>query len=210
METIHKRKTGTTTVGIVAKDSIVLAADKRATAGYYIAEKNVTKILPINDRMLVTITGVVSDIQLMVKYIRAELKLKELKTGMPTSLKAAANLIAGFNYSGLRSQGSIAGFLLAGADSEGVHLYEITIDGVVSPIENFEATGSGTPYAIAVLETHYKAGMSENDAVTVAKKAITTAIERDTGSGNGYDVYVVNKQGALHRETVHLRNMPVA
>lgn len=74
METTERRKTGTTTVGIVAKDAIVLAADKRATAGYYIAEKNVTKILPINDRMMVTITGVVSDIQLMIKYIRAELK----------------------------------------------------------------------------------------------------------------------------------------
>lgn len=128
---------------------------------------------------------------------------------MATSVKATANLISGFNYNGLRSQGSIAGFLLAGSDHEGVHLDEVTIDGVVSPIENFEATGSGTPYAIAVLETQWKPGISEADAIVVAKKAVATAIERDTGSGNGYDVFVINKNGAQHRETVHLRNTPV-
>lgn len=203
--TTDKRKTGTTTVGIVTKDAIILGADKRATAGHYIAEKDVTKVIPINDRMMVTITGVVSDIQQLIKYIKAELKLKDLKTGTDSSVKAVANLIAGFNYSGLRTQGSIAGFLLAGTDHEGVHLYEISVDGVIVKVKEYESTGSGSPYALAVIESNYKAGISEADAIALAKKAIAQAIERDAGSGNGYDIFVINKQGITHNATVILR-----
>ena len=206
--TMEVLKTGTTTVGIVAKDAVILGADKRATAGSYIADKNVTKVMPISDRMLVTISGVVSDIQLLVKYIKAELKLKDYKTGMQTSVKAAANLLASFNYSGLRSQGSIAHFILAGLDSEGVHMYEVGFDGTVFEVTEYEVSGSGSPYAMGVLEGYYKAGLSEADALGLAKKALTAAIERDAGSGNGYDLFVINKSGVHHKETVHLKSVP--
>ena len=62
-------KTGTTTVAIVAKDCIVLAADKRATAGNFIAGKKVDKIHAVADKMALTTAGSVSDIQLLVKLI---------------------------------------------------------------------------------------------------------------------------------------------
>ncbi|MEM4398102.1 MAG: proteasome subunit beta, partial [Candidatus Woesearchaeota archaeon] len=64
-------KTGTTTVAIVAKDCIVLAADKRATAGNFIAGKKMDKILQVDDKMVITTAGSVSDIQLIVKLIKA-------------------------------------------------------------------------------------------------------------------------------------------
>lgn len=201
-------KTGTTTVGIVTKDAIILGADKRATAGGMVADKNVTKVLPINPRMIVTIAGVVSDIQLLVKYIRAELKLKDLKTGTLSSVKEAANLLSSFNYSGLRGQGSIAEFLLAGVDQSGTHLYQVTFDGAVMPVDEYEVTGSGTPFALAVIESAYKPGLSEAEGIALAKKGIQAAIERDTASGNGYDIWVVNKSGTQHKETVRLKNTP--
>lgn len=201
-------KTGTTTVGIVTKDAIILGADKRATAGSMIADKNVTKILQINDRMIVTIAGVVSDIQLLVKYIKAELKLKDFKTGTLSSVKEAANLLASFNYSGLRGQGSIAEFLFAGADTSGVHLYQITFDGAVMPVDEYDVTGSGTPFALAVVESSYKPAMTEADGIVLAKRALTAAMERDTASGNGYDIWVVTTSGAQHKETVKLKNVP--
>ena len=69
-------KTGTTTVGLVAKDCIVLAADKRATAGHFIAGKKVDKVLPVSDSMAVTTAGSVSDIQLLVKLIEEVGKAK--------------------------------------------------------------------------------------------------------------------------------------
>lgn len=200
-------KTGTTTIGLVAKDAIVLCADKRATAGSLIADKRVTKIIPINERLVVTIAGVVSDIQLFTKYLKAELKLKDLKTGTQTSVKAAANLLSGFNYSGLRGQGSIAHYLLAGTDAAGVHLYEVSFDGAVMAISDYEVTGSGSVFAMGALEANYKKGLSEPEAIALAKQAVTAAIERDTGSGNGYDIYVVNKTGVHHKETVLLKSV---
>ncbi len=203
-------KTGTTTVGIVAKDVVIMGADKRATAGGLVMDKNVTKVIPLNERMVVTISGVVSDIQLMVKYIRAEIKMKDLKTGLPTTVKEAANLLASFNYSGLRYQGSIAHFLLAGTDVAGPQLFQVSFDGAVMPVEDYDVTGSGTMFALGVLEGNFKRGMSEADGVALAKKALQAAMERDTGSGNGFDIFVVSKDGVQHKESVRLAYAPAA
>ncbi|MEK6809468.1 MAG: proteasome subunit beta, partial [Nanoarchaeota archaeon] len=95
-------KTGTTTVGIVCKDGIVLAADKRATAGHMIVDKRADKVHVISDDFAVTIAGTVSDAQLTIKLIRAELKLKEVRTYKRPSAKEAANLLGGILFSSLR------------------------------------------------------------------------------------------------------------
>src|SRR3989338_898030 len=95
-------KTGTTTVGIVCKDGIVLAADKRATAGTMIVDKRAEKVHQLNDDFAVTIAGNVSDAQLLIKLMRAELKLKEVRTNKRTSAKEAANLLGGLLYSNIR------------------------------------------------------------------------------------------------------------
>lgn len=198
-------KTGTTTVGIVAKDAVIIAADRRGTAGGYVFERNITKVHLINDRLAVTIAGVVSDIQLLLKYIRAEIKIKELKTGLPTTVKEAANLIAGFNYSGLRMQGSVAQFLLAGRDGSGTHLYQITFDGVVRDVDDYDVTGSGSILAMGVLDSQYKPGMSEAQAIELMKQVLKVALGRDTASGNGYDIFVVDAKGITHKEAVRLK-----
>ena len=65
-------KTGTTTLALMCKDGVVLAADKRATSGYLIVHKKFEKIIEISDNIAVTVAGTVSDVQLLVKYIRAE------------------------------------------------------------------------------------------------------------------------------------------
>ena len=88
-------KTGTTTIGLVCKDGIVLASDKRATSGYLIAWKKFDKIIQITDTVAVTVAGSVSDVQLLTKYLKAELKLKDIRTGRETSVKEAASLLAG-------------------------------------------------------------------------------------------------------------------
>jgi proteasome beta subunit len=70
-------KTGTTTLGIVCKDGIILAADKRATAGNFIANKTTEKVFPVADNVAITIAGLVSDAQMLSRIFRAELKLKK-------------------------------------------------------------------------------------------------------------------------------------
>ena len=74
------KKTGTTTLGIICKEGVVLAADKRATAGHFIANKQVDKVFTISDNVAITVAGLVSDVQLLSKLVSAEIKLKSLQT----------------------------------------------------------------------------------------------------------------------------------
>lgn len=201
-------KTGTTTVGIACKDGIVLAADKRATAGSMIVDKRAEKVHIISDDFAVTIAGSVSEAQLLIKLIRAELKLKEVRTYKRPSAKEAANLLGGLLYSNLRKMSmfpGIAHFLLGGKDMEGTHLYDLFPDGSVTKITDFISSGSGSVFAYGVLETQYKKDITTAEAVNLAVKAVNTALQRDSASGNGIDVVVINNKEikqVMHKELV--------
>ena len=191
-------KTGTTTVGIVTKDCIVLAADKRATAGNFIAGKKVDKVLPVADKMALTTAGSVSDIQLLVKLIKAELNLRKLRTGRENNVSEAANLLAGIVYGNIRRFTTIPGivhFIFAGYDETGVHLYDIYPDGSISEIDDFVASGSGGTFAFGVFDAQYKKDLKQSEAVDLAIKGVNSALQRDSASGDGIDVVVVGKDG---------------
>ncbi len=191
-------KTGTTTVGLVAKDCIILAADKRATAGSFIAGKNVDKVAPVDDKMALTTAGSVSDIQLIVKLIKAELVLRKLRSGRENSVKEGANLTAGIVYNSIRRMSmmpAIVHFLFGGWDSEGGHLYDIYPDGSISDVDDFVCSGSGGTFAFGVFDAQYKKDMTQEQAVDLAIKGINSALQRDSASGDGFDVFVINKDG---------------
>ncbi|MBI4980167.1 proteasome subunit beta [Candidatus Woesearchaeota archaeon] len=186
LEQLKQLKTGTTTLGMVCKDGIVIAADKRATAGNMIVDKRADKVHIISDDMAVTIAGNVSDAQLIIKLIRAELKLKEVRTGKKPSVKEAANLLGGLLYSSIRQMSmfpGIAHFLLAGKDSSGVYLYDLFPDGSVTKMRDFVSSGSGSVFAYGVLETHYKPDMTVAEGIKLAVKSVNTALQRDSASG---------------------------
>jgi proteasome beta subunit len=189
--------TGTTTVGLMCKDCVVLAADRRATAGNFIAHKKTDKIIPINDRMALTTSGVVSDIQLLIKILKAELKLKSIRVDREPSVKEAANLLTNIIYNNIRKFSAIPGithFLLGGADNT-IQLYDLYADGSITEIDDFVSSGSGSVMAYGVLEAYYKKDMTEAEGVDLAIKCVSAAMQRDSASGEGIDVYVINKQG---------------
>ena len=191
-------KTGTTTVAILCKDGIILAADKRVTSGYLVSNKKFEKILPISDTIAVTVAGTVSDIQLLVKYIKAEIKLKELRTGREVSVKEAVNLLAMFVYGNIRKYSVITGvahFIVGGKDSTGFHGFDIGPDGSIIQIEDYTSSGSGSVLAYGVLETLYKPNMALDEAIKLAVKAVNAAVQRDIASGNGVDVVTISKDG---------------
>ena len=202
-------KTGTTTVGIVCKDGIILAADKRATAGHMIVDKRADKVHVISDDFAVTIAGNVSDAQLTIKLIRAELKLKEVRTYKKPSAKEAANLLGGILFSSIRRPSMLPGiahFLLGGKDIHGLHLYDLFPDGSITRITDFISSGSGSVFAYGVLETQYKKDMSTDEAVALAVKSVNTALQRDSASGNGIDVVVINEKEikkVMHKEITY-------
>ena len=190
-------KTGTTTVGIVCKDGIILAADRRATAGNLIVDKHTHKVNIISDEVAVTIAGSVSEAQLLMKLIRAELKLKEVRTGKVATISESANLLGGLLYSSIRRMSmipAVAHFLMAGRDKEGTHLYDLFPDGSVTKVRDYVSSGSGSVFAYGVLEAQYREGMSIKEGMELVTTAVNAALQRDSYSGNGIEIAVITPE----------------
>ncbi len=192
---VNALKTGTTTVAIIYKDGVVMAADKRATAGHMIVDKKIQKVLPVTKNTVVTTAGSVSDIQLLYKYLGAELRVKRLRAGREATVKEGANLLAGWVYNIIRSSYGIAHFLVGGYD-EKPQLFDVYPDGSITEVDDFVSSGSGSVFALGVLESQYKKNMTQEDAVQLIVKSISAALARDSASGNGIDVFVIDKNGA--------------
>lgn len=191
-------KTGTTTLGMVCKDGIILTADKRATSGYLVSYKKFDKIIEITNNIAVTVAGTVSDVQLLAKYIKAELKLKDIRTNKTSTVKEAANLLSMLVYNNIRKLSLIPGishFVLGGKDESGYHLYDLSPDGSIVKIDDYVSSGSGSVMAYGVMETLYVKNMSVDEGVKLAAKAINAAVQRDIASGNGIDIVTITKDG---------------
>jgi proteasome beta subunit len=186
--------TGTTTVGLVCKDCIIMAADRRATAGTLIADKTIEKVKPVTKQIVATTAGSVSDLQLLLKYLTAELKLKRMRTGREATVREAANLLNSWVYSLIRQSGGVAHFLIGGFDDK-PQLFDVYPDGSTLEQAEYVTSGSGSVFALGVLESQYRKGMSQDEGVQLIIKAINASIARDSASGNGIDVYVIDKAG---------------
>ena len=191
-------KTGTTTIAIHCKEGIILAADRRATAGTMIVDKKAKKIHKIAKKMALTTSGGVSDLQLLTKLIRAELSLKRYRTELESSTDEAANLLSSLVYSNIRRMSMIPGithFILGGHDKEGFHIYDIFADGSISKVDKYYSSGSGSVFALGVLDTLYKKDMTTKEAVDLAKTALKAALQRDSASGEGLDIIHITTKG---------------
>jgi len=193
-------KTGTTILGIVCKDGVVMAADRQVTAGNIVMSKTERKVFPVNDYLLIAGCGIAGDIQRVPKILSAELKLKQLRSHSRPTIKQAAGLLTNMNYSGIRQPSMIpqqAGFLLGGYNEDGTcDLYTIEPAGSTIKVEDYDANfGSGMPYVLGLLERQYKKGLSIEQGVELAKEAIKSSTQRDTGSGYGIDIYTITKDG---------------
>lgn len=197
-------KSGTTTVGIVCKDGVILAAERKATMGYLVASKEDLKIVKIMPHIAITQAGMVGDIQALTRYLIAESKLYELRTRKRIPVKAAATLLANILYGGRWSFFPyMVQLILAGYDETGSNLFILHPDGSILKEKKFFSTGSGSPMAFGVLETLYKEGLSADECKKLAARAVRAAVERDIASGGkGIDVAVIDKDGfRLLKET---------
>ena len=203
-------KHGTTTIAMVCKDGIIMAADRRATAGYLIANKKTTKVLPVSDHMEITTAGLVSDIQLFTKIIKAQIMLLKIRKGKEPTAKEAANLLANLAYSNIRRPSmipGIVGFLFGGYDKSGFSLYEISFDGSIMDVEDYASDGSGSSVALGVLETLYKKDISLDEGKEIAIKALTAAMSRDVATGNGIDVITITPAGVEYVVAKEIRSI---
>jgi proteasome beta subunit len=187
----EEMKTGTTTVGLSTEDGVVMATDMRASAGRMVSSKDVQKVEQIHPRGALTIAGSVSAAQSLIRALRSETSLYEARRGKDMSMEALSTLTSNF----LRSGGFfIVSPLLGGVDEDGSHVYSLDpLGGMME--EEYAVSGSGSQYALGVLEQEYDAGLSVDEARSVAAHAIQSAVERDLASGNGINVAVVTEDG---------------
>src|SRR3989449_1002416 len=146
----------TTTVGIRSKDGVVLAADKRASKGFFVGSKVVQKIFSLDGGTAVAIAGAMSDAEYLVNLAKAERRLLALRRGYPLSVKESAKLISNIVYSSMKSYNPFyVELVVAGVDHEGPHVYTSDMSGAITS-EDFMSSGSGSPIAYGVLEQGFR------------------------------------------------------
>ena len=190
----------TTIVGIRTKEGVVLGSDRRASKGFFIGSKITQKIAKIDDNLAVAIAGQLSDADYMIKLVKAERNLIELRRGFPVTVKESARLIANQAYTGLKNyQPYFVELLVCGVDQEGGQIFVADMSGAITS-EEFASSGSGSPIAYGVLESIYHKDLTNEQAKEIATKAVAAAMERDPGSGNGIDVLTIPNLSLVVKE----------
>jgi len=183
----------TTTIGLVYDDGVILGSESRATEGYFIASKEAPKIYKITERIGMTISGGVADCQQMVKNIRALTNIRKMEIGRDVSVKSVAQLTSLSLFQN-RLAPYISELIIGGVDEAGSHLYTLDPLGSLIPEEHYTATGSGSIVALGVLESKFKDGMTQEEAVSLISSAITAAKSRDIASGGPLQIIAVTKK----------------
>jgi proteasome beta subunit len=182
---------GTTTIGVVCKDGVILASDTRVTMGYFIAHKQGKKVYKIDDHIGMTIAGSVADAQKVIDIITANAQLYKINLNRPMPVASAARMTSNLLFG---ARGLMAQVLVGGVDDTGPHVFNLDPFGSLVE-EKMTSTGSGSPLAFGVLEDKFKEGMTIEQALPVIVRAVNAAMKRDVASGNNYNIIVIDNNG---------------
>lgn len=185
-------KHGTTTVGLLCSDGVILASESRATMGNLIANKDVRKIFEVQKHIGMTTAGSVADAQKLVRVMQVETNLYQIERDHRMKVDAAVSLLSNILH-GNKWFPYWVQLLVGGYDTK-AKLY--SLDAVGSALEEkVVATGSGSPFAYGVLEAEFNEDRPVAENLPVAVKAIKAALERDAFSGNKINLVTITKEG---------------
>lgn len=191
-EQVQESMKGTTTLGIVFADGVILATEKRATMGYMIASKKAKKVYQVADRIGMTTAGGVGDAQQLARILTVECNLYQIRRSRPITVGATATLLSNYLNQN-RYFPYYVQLLVGGIDEKGASVYSVDAMGGATREEDIVATGSGSPMAYGVLEDRYRPNMTEAEAIEIAVRGLKSAMKRDAGSGEGIHVVVITK-----------------
>lgn len=184
---------GATTVGVVCKDGVILAAERRVTYGYFVMSKSGKKVFKIADKIGAACAGIVADMQILTREVGAYLNLYTYEREQSVTVRTAAKLMGSMLFE-RRYFPYLTQTIVGGIDETGPKLF--VLDPLGSVIEDkFTAVGSGAEIAMGLLETDFKEGLTVDDARGLVKKAVKAASARDIGSGEGIDILVITNSG---------------
>ena len=184
---------GATTIGIVCKDGVILASEKRVSYGTLVLSRAGKKVFKITPNIGAAFAGLVSDMQILVREVGAYANLFRLEVGRSISVRAVAKLMSNLLFR-RRLFPLITQTVVGGVDEDGPSLYVLDLLGSNIP-DNYTAVGSGAEIAIGVLEESYKQDMTVEEGKELAVRAIKSAISRDAMSGDGIDLLIITKDG---------------
>ena len=188
-------QTGTTTVGIIIRDGVVLATDSQATAGTMVMSKQAQKLFEINKYTAATIAGGVADCQYVVNQLKALSRLKEIEEGEVPGPKYVASTCRNILFSG---RSFFVSMMIIGGYSVNENsgkLYGIDLLGTLYKESDFLSFGSGSPFSLGVLEADWKPNLTKAKGIELIKTAISSSRERDAGSGYKLQICTIDKKG---------------
>jgi len=184
---------GATTVGIVCKDGVILASEKRVSYGNLVLSRAGKKVFKITPNIGAACAGLVADMQILVREVGAYANLFRLEVNRPITVRAVAKLMSNLLFS-RRLFPLITQTVVGGVDEDGPSLYVLDVLGSNIP-DNYTAVGSGAEMAMGVLEESYKEDMTVKEGKELALRAIKSAISRDAMSGDGINILIITKEG---------------
>ncbi|XP_077245665.1 proteasome subunit beta type-7-B [Tasmannia lanceolata] len=196
------RKTGTTIVGLVFQDGVILGADTRATEGPIVCDKNCEKIHYMAPNIYCCGAGTAADTEAVTDMVSSQLQLHRYATGRESRVITALTLLKThlFSYQGHVS----AALVLGGVDVTGPHLHTIYPHGSTDTLP-FATMGSGSLAAMAMFESKYREGLTRDEGIKLVCEAICSGIFNDLGSGSNVDVCVITKG---HKEYLRNHQLP--
>jgi proteasome beta subunit len=178
---------GTTVVAVDFADGVIMAGDRRSTAGNLIAQRDIEKVFRSDDFSCVGIAGVAGVALELVRLFQLELEHYEKLEGRTLSLEGKANRLAAFVRGNLGGalQGLVVVPLFAGYDEETGkgRIFSYTVDGGRYEERKYHGIGSGSVFARGSLKKLYTDGMTEDEAITVCMQALYDAADDDSATG---------------------------
>ncbi|HWS47875.1 MAG TPA: proteasome subunit beta [Acidimicrobiia bacterium] len=178
---------GTTVVAIRFADGVIMAGDRRATAGYLIASRRIEKVFAADDFSGVAIAGAAGPAIEMVKLFQVQLEHYEKVQGDALSLEGKANQLGLLVRSNLPAamQGFAVVPLFAGYDvprARGrVFSYDVT-GGRYEELD-FQSQGSGSIHARNWIKAGWSEGLPSDDAIALAIASLFAAADEDVATG---------------------------
>ncbi|MCO5548423.1 hypothetical protein L7F22_001879 [Adiantum nelumboides] len=184
--------TGTTIVGLIFKDGVILGADTRATEGSIVADKNCEKIHKLAPNIFCCGAGTAADTENVTDMVSSQLELHRYATCRNSRVVTALTMLKSHLF---RYQGHVsAALVLGGYDVTGPHLHAVYPHGSTDTLP-FATMGSGSLAAMAMFESGYKEDMTKEEGMNLVSAAICSGIFNDLGSGSNVDLCIITKGG---------------
>lgn len=184
---------GATAVGITYNDGVLLAAEKRVSYGNFVVNKNTKKTFNVTDHVGAACAGMVADMQVLVRQVSALSKIRKLETRRNVEPNSVAKLMSVIMFE-RRYFPLLTQVVVGGVTTGKPEIYTLDPLGSVLP-DRYAAVGTGAEMALGVMDADFNENLDEEKATNLALRSIRSSIQRDSASGDGIDILIINKNG---------------